>query len=40
MQKRFKKELELSEQKYQDLKETHDKEVHDLFQNAGTLKFV
>ena len=40
MPERNKKELELANKKYTDLKKTHDKEVHDLFQNVGTLKFV
>lgn len=40
MQEKHKKELELSNKKYADMKATHDKEVQDLFQNVGTLKFV
>lgn len=40
MHDKHKKELELANKKYGDLKKTHDKEVHDLFQNVGTLKFV
>lgn len=31
MHERHKKELELANKKYADLKKTHDKEVHDLF---------
>lgn len=37
---KHKKELDASNKKYSDIKKTHDKEVHDLFQNVGTLKFV
>lgn len=40
LNERHKKELEGANKKYVDLKKTHDKEVHDLFQNVGTLKFV
>jgi hypothetical protein len=37
---KHKKELDAANKKYLDLKKTHDREVHDLFQNVGTLKFV
>lgn len=37
---KHKKEIEASSKKYADLKKTHEREVHDLFQNVGTLKFV
>jgi hypothetical protein len=40
MHEKHGRELELANKKYSDLKETHDKEVKDLFQNVGTLKFV
>lgn len=35
-----KKALEQMETKYNDLKQVHEREVKDLFQNVGTLKFV
>ena len=37
---KHKKELDVANEKYVNLKKTHEKEVHDLFQNVGTLKFV
>lgn len=37
---KHKKEIDASSKKYADLKKTHEREVHDLFQNVGTLKFV
>jgi len=40
LNEKHKKELDASNKKYTELKKTHDKEVHDLFQNVGTLKFV
>jgi hypothetical protein len=40
LNEKHKKELDATNKKYTDLKKTHDKEVHDLFQNVGTLKFV
>ena len=33
-------ELEKEKQKYTEVKATHDKQVKDLFENIGTLKFV
>lgn len=37
---KHKKELNKAMRKYTDLKEVHDQEVKDLFENIGTLKFV
>lgn len=37
---KHKKELQKAMKKYTDLKEVHDQEVKDLFENIGTLKFV
>merc|ERR1711865_746127 len=37
---KHKKEIDASSKKYADLKKTHEREVHDLSQNVGTLKFV
>ena len=40
LNQKHQKELDVANEKYVDLKKTHEKEVHDLFQNVGTLKFV
>lgn len=40
LNQKHQKELDVVNEKYADLKKTHEKEVHDLFQNVGTLKFV
>lgn len=40
LNEKHKKELDVVNKKYTELKKTHDREVHDLFQNVGTLKFV
>ena len=37
---KHKKELSKAMKKYTDLKEVHESEVKDLFENIGTLKFV
>ena len=37
---KHRKELDTATKKYEDLKSVHDKEVKDLFENVGTLKFV